>query len=93
MFALDMIRVLERKSFSPPGPFSMQGSQQQLLLIEENSLVGGVLVCCCCLVAKSRLTDCDPVDCSPSGSSIHGSLQARILGWVAMGLLECRDDE
>ena len=27
---------------------------------------------------------CDPVDCSPSGSSVHGILQARILVWVAM---------
>lgn len=38
LFALDMIHVLERKSFSPPGPFSTQGSQQQLL-IEENCLL------------------------------------------------------
>ena len=27
---------------------------------------------------------CDPVDCSPSGSSVHGNLQARILEWIAM---------
>ena len=27
---------------------------------------------------------CDPVDCSPPGSSVHGILQARILEWVAM---------
>ena len=26
----------------------------------------------------------DPMDCSPSGSSFHGILQARILEWVAM---------
>ena len=26
----------------------------------------------------------DPMDCSPSGSSVHGILQARILEWVAM---------
>ena len=25
---------------------------------------------------------CDPMDCSPLGSSIHGILQARILEWV-----------
>ena len=30
------------------------------------------------------LTLCDPMDCSPSGSSVHGILQARILEWVAM---------
>ena len=27
---------------------------------------------------------CDPVDCSPPGSSVHGILQAGILKWVAM---------
>ena len=26
----------------------------------------------------------DPLDCSPSGSSVHGILQVRILEWVAM---------
>ena len=27
---------------------------------------------------------CDPIDCSPPGSSVHGILQARILEWVAI---------
>ena len=27
---------------------------------------------------------CDPMDCSPPGSSVHGILQARTLGWVVM---------
>ena len=36
------------------------------------------------LVAQSRLTLCDPLDCSPPGSSDHGILQARILEWVAI---------
>ena len=27
---------------------------------------------------------CDPMDCSPPGSSVHGILKARILEWVAM---------
>ena len=29
-------------------------------------------------------TLCDPMDCSPSVSSVHGILQARTLEWVAM---------
>ena len=29
-------------------------------------------------------TLCDPMHCSPPGSSLHGLLQAGILGWVAM---------
>ena len=36
------------------------------------------------LVAQSCLTLCDTVDCSPPGSSVHGSLQARKREWVAM---------
>ena len=37
-----------------------------------------------CLVAQSRLILCDPMDCSPPDSSVHGILQAGILEWVAM---------
>ena len=36
------------------------------------------------LVARSCLILGDPVDCSPPGSSVPGSLQARILEWVTM---------
>ena len=32
----------------------------------------------------SCLTLCDPMDCTPPDSSVHGILQARILEWVAM---------
>ena len=35
-------------------------------------------------VAQSYPTLCDPVDCSPPGSSIHGILQVRILEWFAI---------
>ena len=55
------------------------------------------------LVAQLCPTLCDPMDCSPPGSSVHGILQARILEWVAVpfsrifpnqgsnpGLLHCR---
>ena len=35
-------------------------------------------------VTPSCLTLCDPMDCSPPGSSVHGILQARILEWVAI---------
>ena len=33
---------------------------------------------------QSCLTLCDPIDCSPPGSSVHAILQARMLEWVAM---------
>ena len=39
---------------------------------------------CISKIAQSCPTLCDPVDCSPPGSSVHGILQARILEWVAI---------
>ena len=36
------------------------------------------------LVAQSCLTLCDPLNCSPPVSSVHGILQARILEWIAL---------
>ena len=43
-----------------------------------------------CLVVQLCLTLCDPMDCTPPGSTVHGDspsmgiLQARILEWTAM---------
>ena len=39
---------------------------------------------CVWSVTQLCLTFCDPMDCSPPGSSVHGILQARMLEWVAM---------
>ena len=36
------------------------------------------------LVSRSNPTFCDPKDCNPPGSSVHGIFQARILEWVAI---------
>ena len=58
-----------------------------------NSLCHAVYPCClsllwaflaCVLSRFSCVRLCNPMDCSPPGSSIHGILQARILEWVAM---------
>ena len=35
-------------------------------------------------VTQSYLSLCDPTDCSPSGSPVHGICQARTLEWVAI---------
>ena len=40
--------------------------------------------CCVCSVTQSCLTLCNPMDCSPPGSSVHGISQARTLAWVAI---------
>ena len=41
-----------------------------------------------CSVAQLCPTLCDPMDCSPSGSSVRGIFQPRILEWVAIS--SCR---
>ena len=49
------------------------------------------------LVIQLCLTLCDPLDCSPPGSSVHGILQARILEWVVIhfsrGSSQPREDQ
>ena len=38
-----------------------------------------------CMLSRSLVSrSCDPMDCSPPGSSVHGILQARILAWGAI---------
>ena len=51
-------------------------------LVSESFPVSLELVCALSLQLYSTL--CDPMDCSPPGSSVLGILQARILEWVAM---------
>ena len=56
-------------------------------LVSHRQVLGGVWrnVKMCC--AHSQIlcpTLCDPMDCSLTGSSVHGILQARILEWVAI---------
>ena len=40
---------------------------------------------------QSCLTLCDPMDRSPPGSSVHSTLQARILEWAAISLSNERE--
>ena len=49
----------------------------------ENRLVV-TRACYCCLAAHLCPTLCDPMHCSPPGSSVHVISQARILEWVAI---------
>ena len=43
-----------------------------------------ITVCVLCVSHSVILQLCNPMDCSPPGSSVHGVLQARILVWVAI---------
>ena len=48
-------------------------------------LTPGVCVCVCvCKFLQSHPALYDPMDCSLSGSSVHGIFQARVLEWVAV---------
>ena len=40
------------------------------------------------LVSQSCPTLCNPIDCSLPGSSVHGILQASVLEWIAIFLLQ-----
>ena len=45
-------------------------------------IVCTMYVCVCvCELHQLCPTLCDPMDCSPPGSSVHGILQTRILEW------------
>ena len=54
------------------------------LLLTSTTLCTYVCVCVCVCVKslQSCPTLCDPKDCGPPGSSVHGILQARILQWI-----------
>ena len=57
-------------------------SENQVLYLPKEKWVMTKVVLCS--VARSCLTLCDPVGCSPPGSSVPGILQERTLEWVAM---------
>ena len=46
------------------------------------------LQCACLLSHFSCVQLCNCMDCSPPGSSVHAILQARLLEWVAIFLLQ-----
>ena len=39
---------------------------------------------CVCITRSITPTLCDPIDCSPPGSSVHGIFQARTLEWAVI---------
>ena len=50
----------------------------------QTEVNGFICECRVFSVAQLYLTVCDPMDCSPPGSSVHWILQARTLEWVAI---------
>ena len=74
----DSVRPHRRQPTRLPRPWDSPG---------KNTGVGGHFLLQCMKVkseseaAQSCPTLRDPIDCSPSGSSIHGIFQARVLEW------------
>ena len=48
-----------------------------------------VCVCGAGLIGKLFPTLCDPMDCSPPDSGVHGIFQAGVLEWVAISFFRC----
>ena len=66
------------------GRFKWETEIMAVVIIIDHCILRGAGCCAVlCLVAQSCPTLCDPMDCSPPGSSVRGILQARILEWVA----------
>ena len=60
------------------------------VLVLWKNIMGNLIVCMCvcvCVHTQSFLTLCNPMDCSPPGSTAHRIFQARILGQVTISYL------
>ena len=74
---------LRGRPASPPPGMQMMSLQTQPRPPLKKPRLLVLRTCLVCLVAQLCLTLCNPLDCSPPGSSVQ-ILQARILEWVAM---------
>ena len=61
----------------------LKGSAVQTKALISGTAGPGVAMQCV-LVAQSCPALCNPMNCSPPGSSVHGIFQARISEWVAI---------
>ena len=67
---------------SQPYRSHVQYNTNCIVLYTSKLLRDQILIMCVCSIVQLCLTLCDPMDCSPLGSSVHGIFQARILEWV-----------
>ena len=68
-------------------PLPSQGSALRAVMTSPGAVYLRDPQVCLCMWAKSIQlcpTLCDPIDGSPAGPSVHGTLQTRILEWAAM---------
>ena len=80
--------ILSQKSAVQNSWFTIKGNLKEIQ--PPNCQIWGDSCCLSCplvsdcFVTQSCPTLCNPVDCSPPGSSVCGILQARILEWIAV---------
>ena len=74
---IDNMGAMEEKTKMPGNSPGIQ--ETELEFTSPSSTAKNV-----CSITKLCPTLCDPTDCSPPGSSVHGISQARILEWVAI---------
>ena len=68
---------------TPPPPTGKTCPDLKLLFAQfPSQLITLLYFKYACLIGQSRSSLCDPLYCSPPGSSVHGILQARTLEWV-----------
>ena len=63
-------------------PFSFFHSLSSIYCLYNRFLMMTILISV--KVSQSFLTLCNPMDCNPPDSSVHGILQARMLEWIAI---------
>ena len=90
--ARSVLRVISGHSL----PTVYPGFKSESLGSWEPCVCMCVCVCVCAQSLQLRPTLCDPKDCSPLGSSVHGILQTGISDWVAIsfsrGSSQSRDE-
>ena len=75
--------IKARKNYSPKTDYCDSNSTFSTT-VEKLKITTSICFQKKALVAQSCPTLCDPMDCSPPGSSVPGILQARIMEWIAM---------
>ena len=83
------LTVLRTEGFVPFKLYLPMSPSPNILAIYSVLSFYYLAFCCCChscvcVCAQACLILCDPMDCNPPGSSVHGIFQARILQQVVI---------
>ena len=78
-----IIHILNRQEHSIKEDMLGTGAPYGANCPKKTYLFAALCVCVCVCVC-SVVSLCDPMDCGPPGSSVHGIFQVRIPEWVAI---------